>query len=145
MPSTQQGEVDSLKAGTGVCSSGPSGQSSTQPGEGGMIRDVSLAPGIQTSLLREETTFPSTVSSTLMRTLPPPPPREAVERRNKLFRVGDPCCSPSQGTQDFGKLRENWTTSLRMATGQSFESGQEVWCGIIHHRGGWWQQQLCPQ
>lgn len=34
MLSTQQGEPDPLKAGTGVCSSGPSGRSSIQPGEG---------------------------------------------------------------------------------------------------------------
>ena len=79
---------DPLKAEPGICFSGPSGQLSAQPGEGRGGRGISPALGCKISLFLEETTFPSTDSSTLMRTLPPPPPpREAIKRRGK-FKSG---------------------------------------------------------
>lgn len=111
--------------------------------EGGRVRDISPALGTQISLLREETTFPSTDSSTLMWSLllPPPPPREA-RKKEQALEWGPPRPPPLPGGGTLAEFRENWAAPLRVATGPSFRSCQKGWDGITHCREGRWQWQV---
>lgn len=85
----------------------PSGQTQARPWDTWVAEGGPSVLGPQTSLLWEETTLPSTDSSTLMRKLLlPPPPREATEGRGTLEAGHLPSVSA------LGWTWGNWTAAL---------------------------------
>lgn len=115
MPSTQQGE------GTGVCSSGPSSQCSTQPGEGGGDEgrlsgtghsDLSLARRNHLPihcLLDVDANFAATAS------------QRGCGKKEQALEWGTLAVLAPKAVRTLAELGENWTAPLRMA------AGQEVW------------------
>lgn len=132
MPSTQQGDLDPLKAGTGVCSSGPSGQSSTQPGERGGDEGRLSCTGHSDLPLARRNHLPLHCLPDVDSNFATTASQGSCRKKEQTLEWGALAVLPPKAARTLAELGENWTAPLRMAT------GQEVWCCITHHRAGRW-------